>query len=86
MILLSNGGRVVATVNDAIGNEWLGGGWFCLLDYANAHADIVRPAIWANDNPEQYRSLVLCVASRFRILRVRIVDWAGCGDPTAHAK
>ena len=29
------------------------------------HADIVRPAIGANDNREQYRSLVLCVASFF---------------------
>lgn len=59
-ILLSNGGRVVATVNDAIGSEWLGGGWFCLLDYANAHPDIIRnfadgvaeAGDWANKNHE----------------------------------
>src|SRR5467141_163496 len=45
------------------------------------HANIARSAIWPDDDPEQNRSLVLCVASLFRILRVRIVDRAGCGDP-----
>lgn len=59
-ILLANGGRVVGHPNDAIGDEWLGGGWFCLLDYANAHPDIVRKfadgiaeaGAWANKNHE----------------------------------
>jgi NitT/TauT family transport system substrate-binding protein len=59
-ILLSNGGRVVANVNDAIGDTWLGGGWFCLLDYANAHPDVIRrfadgvaeAGTWANKNHE----------------------------------
>jgi len=57
-VLLANGGRVVGNVNDAIGKTWLGGGWFCLLDWANAHPDVVRrfaDAIaeagdWANKN------------------------------------
>jgi NitT/TauT family transport system substrate-binding protein len=57
-VLLANGGRVVGHPNDAIGAEWLGGGWFCLLDYANAHPDIVRKfadaiaeaGAWANKN------------------------------------
>jgi ABC-type nitrate/sulfonate/bicarbonate transport system substrate-binding protein len=59
-ILLSSGARVVANVNDAIGEEWLGGGWFCTADYANAHPDIVRrfadaiaeAGTWANKNHE----------------------------------
>jgi NitT/TauT family transport system substrate-binding protein len=59
-ILLSSGARVVANVNDAIGDEWLGGGWFCTADYANAHPDIVRrfadaiaeAGTWANKNHE----------------------------------
>jgi NitT/TauT family transport system substrate-binding protein len=59
-ILLGNGARVVASVNDAIGDEWLGGGWFCLADYAATHADIVRrfadgvaeSGTWANKNHE----------------------------------
>lgn len=57
-LLLANGCRIVANVNDAIGDEWLGGGWFCLQDYANTHADAVRrfadaiaeTAVWANKN------------------------------------
>jgi NitT/TauT family transport system substrate-binding protein len=57
-LMLANGARVVANVNDAIGNEWLGGGWFCLQDFANTHADAVRrfadaiaeTAAWANKN------------------------------------
>lgn len=56
--LLAGGGRVVANVNDAIGDTWLGGGWFCLLSYANAHPEIVRAfadgiaeaGAWANKN------------------------------------
>lgn len=57
--LLANGARVFATVNDGIGDQWLGGGWFCLADYADKNPDIVRrfaDAIaeagdWANKNP-----------------------------------
>ncbi len=56
--LLANGARVVANVNDAIGDTWLGGGWFCLQDYVNTHTDAVRrfadaiaeTADWANKN------------------------------------
>jgi NitT/TauT family transport system substrate-binding protein len=57
-LILANGGRIVATVNDAIGDEWVGGGWFCMQDYAATHAGIVRrfadamaeAGAWANKN------------------------------------
>ncbi len=57
-LILANGGRIVATVNDAIGEEWVGGGWFCMQDYAATHAGIVRrfadamaeAGAWANKN------------------------------------
>lgn len=58
--LLAHGGRIVANVNDAIGSLWLEGGFFCTLDYAKAHSDVVRrfsdaiadAASWANANHE----------------------------------
>jgi NitT/TauT family transport system substrate-binding protein len=57
-LILANGGRIVATVNDAIGDEWVGGGWFCMQDYAATHAAVVRgfadamaeAGAWANKN------------------------------------
>ena len=48
------------------------------------HVDIARPAISIYDDPEQNRSLELCLAGLFGILRIWIVNRARCGNPSAH--
>jgi NitT/TauT family transport system substrate-binding protein len=56
--LLSNDGRVLAHVYDAIAPQWIEGGYFCTLDYAKAHPDVIKKfadamaeaAVWANAN------------------------------------
>jgi NitT/TauT family transport system substrate-binding protein len=57
-IVSSDTGRVLATVYDWIAPQWIEGGYFCTLDYAKAHPDIIRKfadamaeaAVWANAN------------------------------------
>jgi len=56
--LLSADGRVLAHVYDAIAPQFIEGGYFCTLDYAKAHPDVVKKfadamaeaAVWANAN------------------------------------
>jgi NitT/TauT family transport system substrate-binding protein len=56
--ILALGARLVAPVLDAIAPIWIEGGYFCTIDFARTHAEIVRrfaDAIaqtdaWANKN------------------------------------
>jgi NitT/TauT family transport system substrate-binding protein len=57
-ILQSDAGRVLSNVYDAIAPTWVEGGYFCTIDYAKAHPDIIKQftdamaeaAVWANAN------------------------------------
>jgi len=57
-ILESDTGRVLATVYDTVAPTWVEGGYFCTIDYAKAHPDIIKQftdamaeaAVWANAN------------------------------------
>jgi NitT/TauT family transport system substrate-binding protein len=57
-MIQSDTGRVLATVYDTIAPTWVEGGYFCTLDYAKAHPDIIKQftdamaeaAVWANAN------------------------------------
>lgn len=56
--VLATNGRVLAQPYDAIAPEWIEGGYFCTLDFAKAHPDVVKrfsdamaeAAGWANAN------------------------------------
>lgn len=58
---LAQGARFVANVFDAIAPEWIEGAFFCTLDYAKAHPDVVRrfgdaiaeAGVWAKNNPAE---------------------------------
>lgn len=55
---LSSDDRLLAPIYDAIGKRFLEGAWFCTIDYAKTHPDVVRrfadaiaaTARWANAN------------------------------------
>lgn len=57
-LLVSNGYRLIARPSDAIASQWTQGGYFCTLDFARAHPDVVKKfaaamaemAVWANKN------------------------------------
>jgi NitT/TauT family transport system substrate-binding protein len=57
-LLVSSGYRLIARPSDAIASQWTQGGYFCTLDFARAHPDIVKKfaaamaetAVWANKN------------------------------------
>ena len=56
--LLAGDGRVLGDPYGTIASQWIEGGYFCTLDYAKTHPDIVRKfadamaeaAVWANAN------------------------------------
>jgi NitT/TauT family transport system substrate-binding protein len=56
--ILAADGRVLATVYDAIAPQWIEGGYFCTVDFAKSHPDVVakfadamaEAAVWANAN------------------------------------
>ena len=60
-LALSQGARFMANVFDAIAPEWIEGAFFCTLDYAKAHPDVVKrfgdaiaeAGVWAKNNPAE---------------------------------
>jgi len=67
-----NGGdaRILAADGDIIGSTWVEGGYFCTIDYAKAHADVLRKFArsiadagrWANANAEAAAAILLKIS------------------------
>jgi NitT/TauT family transport system substrate-binding protein len=63
---LAADGRAFASIFGAIAPEWMEGAFFCTIDYAKAHPDIVRKfgevmaqsAVWANAHPDESANIL----------------------------
>ena len=74
--------RTLAADGDAIGSTWVEGGYFCTVDYAKNHPEVLRAfsrAIadagrWANANPDAASAILLKYSKgKPRKLRFHIV-------------
>jgi NitT/TauT family transport system substrate-binding protein len=58
--VIAGGARKIATPFDQIASRWIEGGYFCTLDFARDHLDVVKrfalaiseTSAWANKNPD----------------------------------
>lgn len=66
-VLNSGEGRILAADGDAIGSTWVEGGYFCTVDYAKSHSDVLKrfsraiaeAGRWGNANPDAATLIML---------------------------